>query len=76
MESTAYSPVPMSAVILLSAVILCVMLCSCVSFDITYHNADGKAYTCRAQGYGISGSLMADSMQKQCAQQARQAGYN
>lgn len=55
---------------------LVVALCSCVSYDTTYHSQDGRQYFCRGQGYGIIGSTIAIQREADCDKAAKQAGFS
>lgn len=56
--------------------VLAVALCSCVSYDTTYHSQDGRQYFCRGQGYGIIGSTIAIQREADCDKAAKQAGFS
>lgn len=56
-------------------IIICITLSGCAFNQSTLINSEGAKYNCNSQGFGIIGSIMANSNYEDCVKQANAKGY-
>jgi hypothetical protein len=59
----------------LLTLVISVTLTACASYDTVLTNSDGKKFYCKTTGYGLVGSLSAQSKHDDCLSVAKEKGY-
>jgi hypothetical protein len=58
-----------------SICLMAVSVAGCASNNATFKNAEGKIGTCYSTGFGVIGTVVAESAFQRCKQRAMAAGY-
>ena len=56
-------------------VAICLLLSSCLSYDVNFKNAEGKTAYCRGHGWGFIGAPLAYSNKQDCISKTEAKGF-